>query len=101
MVQMNNGVKIMIDNIQYSSDGENYKSLGAGIASLNCESNNEIETEYDNFLKDINKPVEFKLELHKKRHGSVLERHLYYCHNKKKRIRKKYDLWKLFARGMK
>lgn len=82
--------KIGLSNIQFSSDGEIWKPLGVSQEfELKIEKQND---DFYDFIKDIdiNKNIEFSCNIHKKRHGNIFEKCLYYQNHKKKRIRKKY-----------
>lgn len=46
---------------------------------------------------DFNKPITIEGTIRAKRKGTMLERSLYYQHSKKRRIRKKYDIYNLLG----
>ena len=86
---MNNGTRLGLSNIQFSTDGVDWKPLGiAQEVDLKCE---QQDNEFYDFVKDINKPIEISCSLYKKKNGCFIEKCLYYIGNKKKRIRKKYN----------
>lgn len=92
-------MKLGLSNVQFSSDGINWKPLGTTQeASLKCE---QQDNDFYDFAKDINKPIEFSCTLCKKKNGAFIEKCLYYMSSKKKRIRKKYNdkLYKLLKGG--
>lgn len=92
---MNNGIKVGLSNIQVSIDGETYKPLKpAKEVILRFEEPKPINNEL-NF--DITQPIEMSIRLRKKKKGTIIERCLYYQHNRKKRIRKKYCLWRILG----
>lgn len=92
---MNSGSKLELSNIKYSSDGVNYVSLGS-TKDITCEF--EADKQLEPIL-DLKNEISFNFKISKKRKGTILERWLYYSHNKNKRIRKKYRLDKLLERG--
>ena len=80
-----NGAKFGLGNIQFSCDGENWKQLGdTQEIELKVE---EQDNDFYDFVKDINKPIEFSCTLHKNKNGAYIERCLYYMSSKKRRIR--------------
>ena len=92
---MNNGIKLGLSNIQISTDGETYKPLKPTTQEVfvsfeEAKPNNEY-----NF--DFTQPIEFSTRMKKKKNGTIFERCLYYQHNKRKRIRKKYNLFRLLG----
>lgn len=84
-----NNARFGLGNIQFSSDGENWQQLGT-TQEIELEFKEQDNDLYD-FVKDINKPIEFSCTLHKKKNGSYIEKCMYYMSSKKKRIRKKYN----------
>ena len=92
---MNNGIKVGLSNIQISTDGETYKPLKpAKEVILRFEEPEPINNEF-NF--DMTQPIEMSVRLRKKKKGTLIERCLYYQHSKKKRIRKKYNLFRILG----
>ncbi len=86
---MNTETRLGLSNIQISTDGVNWKSLGtAQEVSIECE---KQDNDFYDFVKDINKPIEISCTIHKKKKGCFIEKCLYYMKSKKKRIRKKYQ----------
>lgn len=81
--------RIGISNLQISTDGVNYVPL-CSTKDVSLEVVEEDNQYYD-FIKDINKPVELSITLHRKKHGNLIQKCLYYQKSKKKRIRKKWN----------
>ncbi len=87
-----------IAKMQMVSEDGKIMSFGGGVENLTLIPQ-ESDQEIDEFIKDINKPISMSLDVHKKRHGSEVERSMYYSKHKKKRIRKKYDLFRMLTGG--
>ena len=87
--------KIGLSNILMINDSGEYKPLGSTCeATLEYE---ETNNDFYDFVKDINKPISVSSTIRAKRKGTIFETSLYYKHHKKKRIRKKYDLFRLLG----
>lgn len=92
---MNNGLKIGLSNIQISTDGETYKPLKPTTQKVILRFEETEPTNKYDF--DFTKPIEFRTTIRRKKKGTLIERCLYYQKSKKKRIRKKYNLFRILG----
>ena len=87
---MNNGVIFGISNLQMKDSKGSWNIVNP--VNQDIKVTYEDTTEYDEIVKNLHNNFTFTCNIHKKRKGTIFEKHLYYINHKKKRIRKKYDL---------
>lgn len=91
---MNNEIKASISNVKISTDGENYKPIEVKATIISFEQPEGLKNTYD---FDFTKPYEYVGIIRKKKYGTMFERCLYFKNHKKKRIRKKYNMFKMLG----
>ena len=86
---------IGMSNVKMSNDGVNWQPI--------CDfTEAELTTpkeEVPEWLNISNTPISISATIRKRKNGSLLEKSLYYCKSKKKRIRKKWNIVRILEKG--
>lgn len=94
---MNNGIKFGIGAVRYMAVNGEWHEL-CGTHQVNVETQEELPEQ--EWIKDIAKPLTFKMDLKEKRKGTGLAKDLwYYHHTKNRRIKQKHNYLKTFGVG--